>query len=97
MISSPPNSIPKPASRSSAVTGNHVEGNLTIKGITKPVAFDIAVNVSGDTLTAAGKVVVEPYGLWNEVPFGQLLQGPGRHLIYNDFDLNLNITAKAVA
>src|SRR5882757_7271061 len=38
-----------------AVTGNHIEGNLTIKGITKPVAFDIAVNVSGDTLTAAGK------------------------------------------
>ena len=29
----------------SSVSGNHVEGNLTIKGITHPVGFDVAVTV----------------------------------------------------
>src|ERR1700753_441830 len=42
-----------------SVSGNHVEGNLTIKGITHPVAFDAAVNVNGDALVATGKLVID--------------------------------------
>src|SRR5476649_1454723 len=42
-----------------SVSGNHVEGNLTIKGITHLVGFDIAVNVNGDQLTATGKLVID--------------------------------------
>src|SRR5476649_538966 len=32
-----------------SVSGNHVEGNLTIKGITNPVSFDAAVDINGNT------------------------------------------------
>src|SRR6266550_160883 len=35
-----------------SVSGNHVEGNLAIKGITHPVGFDVTVTVNGDQLTA---------------------------------------------
>src|SRR4051812_34338689 len=31
-----------------SVSGNHVEGDLTIKGITHPVSFDVAINVTDD-------------------------------------------------
>src|ERR1700761_6562401 len=40
------------------VLGNHIEGELTIKGITQPVGFDATVSVAGDTVTATGKIVV---------------------------------------
>ena len=42
-----------------SVSDNHVEGNLTIKGITHPVGFDVAVHVNGDQLTATGKLVID--------------------------------------
>src|SRR5580698_9086422 len=41
------------------VLNNHVEGELTIKGITHPIGFDIVTDINGDTLTATGKVVVD--------------------------------------
>src|SRR5476649_1535886 len=42
-----------------SVSGNHVEGDLTIKGITHPVGFDVAININGDTLIASGKLVID--------------------------------------
>lgn len=77
--------------------GNHLEGNLTIKGITKPVGFDAVVNVSGDTLTATGKVTVDRTLYAMKFRSGNFFKDLGDTLIYNDFDLNVNITAKAVA
>ena len=37
-----------------AVNNNHVDGNLTIKGITHPIGFDASVSINEDTLTASG-------------------------------------------
>lgn len=81
----------------SAVSKNHVEGNLTIKGITHPVGFDANINITGDTLTASGKIVVDrtKYGI--KFRSGNFFENLGDTLIYNDFDLNVNITAKAAA
>ena len=42
-----------------SVSSNHVESNLTIKGITRPVSFDATVNVDGDTLIATGKLIID--------------------------------------
>src|SRR5258706_5676705 len=42
-----------------SVSDNHVQGNLTIKGITHPVDFDVAVNINGDQLTATGRLVID--------------------------------------
>jgi polyisoprenoid-binding protein YceI len=78
-----------------SVKDNFVEGNLTIKGITHAVGFSADVNVAGDTLTASGKIVIDR--TWYGIKFrsGNFFANLGDTLIYNDFDLIVNITAKA--
>ncbi|WP_207511787.1 YceI family protein [Longitalea luteola] len=77
------------------VNNNRVEGNLTIKGITHPIAFDARVEIKGDTLTASGKIVIDrtKYGI--RFRSGNFFSNLGDTLIYNDFDLKVNITAIA--
>ncbi len=78
-----------------AVSGNQVQGNLTIKGITHPVSFDAAINLNGEVLTASGKLVIDrtKYGI--RFRSGNFFKDLGDTLIYNDFDLDITITAKA--
>jgi len=78
-----------------SVSGNYVEGNLTIKGITHPVGFDVAVNVNGDHLTATGKLVIDRTKYEMKFRSGNFFKDLGDNLIYNDFELNVNVTAKA--
>jgi len=78
------------------VEGNHVTADLTIKGITHPIAFDAEVNVNGDTLSASAKLVVDRTKYDMKFRSGNFFLNLGDTLIYNDFDLNVNITAKAV-
>ncbi|XZF15693.1 YceI family protein [Chitinophagaceae bacterium MMS25-I14] len=79
-----------------SVSGNRVEGNLTIKGITHAVGFDANVNVSDNLLTAAGKLVIDRTKYNMRFRSGNFFQNLGDTLIYNDFDLNVTIAAKAV-
>jgi len=78
-----------------AVHNDHIKGNLTIKGITHPVDFNASVNIEGDKLTASGRIVVDRtlYGI--KFRSGNFFKSLGDTLIYNDFDLNVHITAKA--
>jgi polyisoprenoid-binding protein YceI len=78
-----------------SVSGNHVEGNLTIKGITHPVGFDAVIHENGDLLTATGKLVIDrtQYGI--KFRSGNFFKDLGDTLIYNDFELNVSLTAKA--
>jgi len=78
-----------------AVSGNHVEGALTIKGITHPVGFDTVIQVNGDLLTATGQLIIDrtKYGI--RFRSGNFFKDLGDTLIYNDFELNISITAKA--
>jgi len=78
-----------------SVSGNHVEGNLTIKGITHPTSFDVAVNANGDQLTATGKLVIDRTKYEMKFRSGNFFKDLGDTLIYNDFELNVVITAKA--
>ncbi|SES05009.1 YceI family protein [Pedobacter rhizosphaerae] len=78
-----------------AVNGDHIEANLTIKGISHPISFDVNVNVSGDTLTASGKLVVDRTKYGMKFRSGNFFQNLGDTLIYNEFELNVSITAKA--
>jgi len=80
-----------------SVVGNHVQGNLTIKGITKPVEFDVNFKVDGDTLTATGKIVVDRTDYAMKFRSGNFFKDLGDTLIYNDFNLDVTVTAKAVA
>jgi len=78
-----------------SVTGdNHIEGNLTIKGITHPIGFDAQIiTKDGDSLTASGKIVIDRTKYDMKFRSGNFFQNLGDTLIYNDFDLNVNIYA----
>ena len=78
-----------------SVSGNHVEGNLTIKGITHPVGFDVVITVNGDQLTAAGKLVIDRTKYEMKFRSGNFFKDLGDTLIYNDFELSVVVTAKA--
>ncbi|SDI10876.1 YceI family protein [Mucilaginibacter sp. P19] len=73
-----------------------ITGDLTIKGITRAVGFDAQVNRAADTVSATGKVVVDRTKYGMRFRSGNFFKDLGDTLIYNDFDLNVNITAKAV-
>jgi polyisoprenoid-binding protein YceI len=78
------------------IIGSHIEGNLTIKGITHAIGFDAAINLNDDILTATGKMVIDRTNYEMKFRSGNFFKDLGDNLIYNDFDLNINITAKAV-
>ncbi len=79
-----------------SATGNHVVGNLTIKGITHPVAFDTEVIVGDGLLTATARVVVDRTKYDMKFRSGSFFQNLGDTLIFNDFDLYVSIIAKEV-
>jgi polyisoprenoid-binding protein YceI len=82
------------------ITGVHdryITGSLTIKGITHPVGFDANIGVDGDTLRASGKIVIDRTKFGIRFRSGNFFQNLGDTLIYNDFDLNVLITARASA
>ena len=87
---------PEPVLEIVAVIGDHVEANLTIKGITHPVGFNPVIDINGDTLTASGKLTIDRTNYDMKFRSGNFFKDLGDSLIYNDFDLDVNITAKAV-
>jgi polyisoprenoid-binding protein YceI len=80
-----------------AVKNNRIEGDLTIKGITRPVEFHATVSHAGDTLVAYGQIVIDRTQFGIRFRSGNFFKDLGDTLIYNEFDLNVTITAKAVA
>lgn len=77
-------------------TDNYVEGNLTIKGITHVIGFDTLIDVSDDILTASAKLVIDRTKYEMKFRSGNFFLNLGDTLIYNDFELSVSITAKAV-
>jgi polyisoprenoid-binding protein YceI len=80
-----------------AVKNNHIEGYLTIKGIRRAIGFDADIHVAGDTLTAMGKMIIDRTQFDMKFRSGNFFKDLGDTLIYNDFELNVQITAKAAA
>ncbi|MFA6275742.1 MAG: YceI family protein [Pedobacter sp.] len=80
-----------------SVSGKHIEGNLTIKGITHAVGFDAEINTKGDLLTATGKLIIDRTKYEMKFRSGNFFMDLGDTLIYNDFELNVSLTAKEVS
>ncbi len=64
-----------------------VTADLTIKGITKPVTFDLAT--TKNSATTAFKVDRTKYGI--EYGSGSFMDGLGDNMIYDDFELTVNL------
>jgi len=77
-----------------SVSGKHVEGNLTIKGISQPIGFDVAMTINQDTLIATGRLVIDRTKYGMKFRSGNFFKDLGDTLIYNDFELTILITAK---
>jgi polyisoprenoid-binding protein YceI len=76
------------------VKGDRVEGNLTIKGITHRIVFTADVNVNGDRLVATAKLIVDRTQYEMKFRSGNFFKDLGDTLIYNDFELNVTVSAK---
>lgn len=70
-----------------------VSGDLTIKGITKPVNFPADVNVSSDKVSAKGTAVINRTDF--DVRYGskKFFEDIGDKMIYDEFELEFDITA----
>jgi hypothetical protein len=77
-----------------SVSGNRVNGVLTIKGITHPVGFDVVVKTNNDLLTATGKLVIDRTRYEMKFRSGNFFQNLGDTLIYDHFELDVTVTAK---
>lgn len=75
---------------------HHIEGNLTIKGITHPIGFDLKTTVTADTLKASGKILIDRTKYDMKFRSGNFFTNLGDTLIYNEFELNVNLVAKAI-
>lgn len=72
-----------------------INGDLTIKGITHPIGFDMQVNQTGNTVTASGKMTIDRTKYDIRFRSGNFFTNLGDNLIYNNFDLNFTLTAEA--
>jgi polyisoprenoid-binding protein YceI len=70
-----------------------VKGNLTIKGITKPIEFPAAIVVEGKTLKATGTAVVDRTKY--DIRYGSksFFESIGDKAIYDDFNIELQLVA----
>jgi polyisoprenoid-binding protein YceI len=74
----------------------YLEGNLTIKGITHPAGFEAAIENSRNGITVSGKLVIDRTKYDIKFRSGNFFKDLGDTLIYNDFDLDFNITAETI-
>jgi polyisoprenoid-binding protein YceI len=77
-------------------TNYHIAAELTIKGITKPIAFDAEVEkLNIDTLKASGKLLIDRTKYNMKFRSGQFFKDLGDALIYDEFTLNVQLTARS--
>ena len=70
-----------------------ITGDLTIKGITHAVIFAADVVVNGHTLTASGKIFIDRTKYNMKFRSGNFFANLGDNLIYNEFELDVKLTA----
>ncbi len=69
--------------------------DLTIKGITQEVTFNIDAIVNDQTLAAKASVVIDRTKYDMKFRSGNFFQNLGDTLIYNEFELTISLTAIA--
>lgn len=76
--------------------GNYdVTGNLTIKGITKPISFPATVTVAGGKATAKATIKVDRTKFDIKYRSNNFFENLGDKAIYDDFELDVTLVANA--
>jgi polyisoprenoid-binding protein YceI len=74
----------------------HIHGNLTIKDITHPIDFNASISTVEPLLTASADMIADRTMYNMKFRSGNFFQNLGDTLIYNDFQLRIQLTAKAI-
>jgi polyisoprenoid-binding protein YceI len=69
----------------------HVKGDITIKGITKPIDFKVNMHAHGDEVHVSGKIVIDRSKFNVRYGSGSFFDNLGDKTIYDDFELNLDL------
>lgn len=73
----------------------NVKGNLTMKGKTNEISFPAKVSVINGTVKALGTAKIDRTK-WNiQYGSGKFFEGLGDKMIYDEFEITFDITAKA--
>src|SRR6478672_11175709 len=74
----------------------NVKGNLTIKGVTKPLSFPAAISVKENNVVVAVANGVKVDRTLYDIRYGSksFFESIGDKAIDNDFELNINLVAK---
>ncbi|UZD22762.1 YceI family protein [Algoriphagus halophytocola] len=70
-----------------------ITGDLTIKGITKPVSFPAKVEVDGTKITASGKLTFDRTHYDIKFRSGSYFENLADKMIYDDVELDVNLVA----
>lgn len=70
-----------------------VEGNITIKGVTEALSFNVNVALDGNQATASGKITIDRTKFGIRYGSGSFFDNLGDKTIYDDFDLNVSLVA----
>jgi polyisoprenoid-binding protein YceI len=75
--------------------GNYkIIGNLTIKETTKEIKFNVAMSEAAGVAKATGKIVIDRSDFNVRYGSGSFFEGLGDKTIYDEFDLQVELTAK---
>jgi len=74
----------------------YLEGNLTIKDISHVVGFEASLENAENAITLSGKLIIDRTKYDIRFRSGNFFKDLGDTLIYNDFELDFNITAQAI-
>jgi polyisoprenoid-binding protein YceI len=78
------------------IRNHHIVADLTIREITQPTEFDAEVGrIVGDTLKASARLVIDRTKYNMKFRSRLLSKDPGDALIYDDFTLTVQLTARA--
>lgn len=72
-----------------------VTGALTIKGITHSVSFPATINITDNNIKASGKIRIDRTKYDMKFRSGNFFMNLGDTLIYNEFELDVTLTAIA--
>lgn len=74
---------------------NHtITGNITIRDVTKSISFPANVKIEGGVLTANADFDIDRTDFGLKYGSGKFFQDIGDKMIYDNFNLKINITAK---
>ncbi len=80
-----------------SLTNSTATGQLTIRGVTKPVSFPVSVRQESDELRISGTAVVDRTQFGVRYNSSSFFSGLGDYAIKNEFALTFNVVAKVVS